>query len=205
MLTTGRALLISIFAAGLASATTIQYDLTCVDDGVCGGPSYGNVVLSQTDPMHVLVTATLNSGNFFTDNGAHNSLTFNIDGSPAINVASLLPSVFFYPAGTNNPPFGTFEYGIGGDQIMLNGHCCDTLSFTVSRQDGVDLSIDDFSSNAGGYFFAADIFSDGSTFAVAANDSGGGGIIQDISPEPWTFLLAGTGLVLIGLRRRIQR
>ena len=207
-------LIATTLLGGRLSAGTLFYDLTL--DGCTGGCGpvvpYGEIELDQgVDDQHVLVTASLFAlgtppqNSFFTDNGAHTALTFNITGHPDVSIGDFSDGTFSYTAGNSgNPPFGTFEYGISKSDS--NDHCCSVLSFVVGVSSGT-LHPEDFTSNSGGSFFAADIFSGqtGNTGAVASNgpcpDCGGGGTGQDL-PEPWSFALAGTGLLGLGLFRK---
>jgi hypothetical protein len=205
---------LSLFVASHASATPLFYQLdqNCVGSGCTSGP-YGTVELDQTDATDVLVTVTLEPGNFFTDNGNHSTLAFSITGDPAILVTGFNNSEFHFDGGpAPDPPFGmNFNYGIGKDNS--NDHCCSVLSFSVALSSNANLSINDFVAT-NGFFFASDIFvgsannGSGATFAVAANDpctDCGGGTTQEVTPEPWSFVLTGTGLLAFLLYRKFVR
>ncbi len=201
---------LSLFVASHASATPLFYQLdqNCVGSGCTSGP-YGTVELDQTDAKDVLVTVTLEPGNFFTDNGNHSTLAFSITGDPAILVTGFNNSEFHFNGGpAPDPPFGmNFNYGIGKDNS--NDHCCSVLSFSVALASNANLSINDFIAT-NGFYFAADIFvgATGQTGAVAANQQCGdcgGGTTQDLTPEPWSFILTGTGLLGVLLYRRFAK
>jgi hypothetical protein len=132
----------------------------------------------------------------------------------AITTTGQLISPFSFPGTTTEPPFssgslGQFDYGI--NESTSNSHCCSDLSFTITLSTG--LSINDFVANSGGFFFGADIYdvtlnADGATFGVASNVCSGGsdcGIPVQSLPEPFSFVLVGSGLALLGMRRLRRR
>jgi hypothetical protein len=190
-----------IVCSSIAKADQLQFTLSVSGcTGGCYVPA-GTVTLTQdAAAVDVRVDLTQPASGFgtgFIDTGgngksnSHTTFVFNIAGQPSITISNLSTG-FAYPADTNgDSPFGTFGYGI--DCITCgNGASNPTpppLLFTVGLTSG-SLSINNFTGNANGYYFAADIFSaqTGNTGAVAAP---GPGVAV---PEPSSLALFGFGL-----------
>jgi hypothetical protein len=179
--------------ASTARASSITYTLTqdgC--SGGCGTAPYGSITLTDDTTLAntVDVSETLISGDKLLTTGNHNALTFNTDVTP-ITVTDLTTGYTFIDSPSNNPPFGSFDFGITcsgcgpGASKPVGG----TLAFDVTGP--VGFSISDFVANSKGDFFASDIIgTTGNTGAVAA-------LGTSAVPEPsQTFLLL--GLMLVG-------
>jgi hypothetical protein len=195
--------LIAILAAASTASANLVFNLQDYGQctGGCGTGVLGTVTLTQFDANTVTVDVELAPNFFVATGGPHESFAFN---APAGITIGTLPSNFSDGASpTLDAGFGVFGYGITGPDP--SNHCCQSLIFNVSK---TNLSIADFGATTAGYYFEADIFgaSTRNTGEVAAlgcvsgDDCGGGGT-QSITPEPFSFVLVGSGLALLGLRR----
>jgi hypothetical protein len=193
-------------SAALAHADTLTYTLTqngCSNS--CGAGPFGTIVLSQTTVGTVNVTETLASGVRYAGTGAGDALEFNVTGvSGGVSITGITSGFAVGPAPDTASTFGTFLYSVTcstcqGGQV---GNPSGPLSFTVSA---TGLTLADFTANAGGHYFASDVFSNGNTGNVGANGPGtpGGTPPPTPTPEPSSLLLLGTGaLGAAGVLRR---
>ena len=176
----------------------------------CGGPlGCGQVTLHQNgNSVDVSVTLT-HAGSGFIETGSHTTFTFDLAGTPAVNIVFTSPGFHFDGSGTfTQAGFGDFTYGVScnssGSPLCGPGASNQVpppLQFTVSKTVGSVL-ISDFigNGNSPSSFFAADIFdgSVGLTGLVGATAPG------TPTPEPSSLLLFGTGLstAALFLKRR---
>ena len=194
------ALILSVPVA--AKCDSITYTLTTSGcSGGCGTSPYGTITLTQSG-NNVNVVETLNPGYYLinTGGGNANSLDFNLDKTATIT--NITPNNLFSNGGSDSAggTFGTFNNSIecSGCKPGASGvpnSDSQTLSFTV---DGVTLT--DFTQSTGGYYFASDIADYNGSRVVATGSvgaSGPGVPSAPVVPEPSSFLLAGTGLLVL--------
>jgi len=186
-------------------------------DGGCGGTvPYATVTLTQ-EGSNVIVTETLNPTytKGFVATGAGRSLEFNITGDPIITIIAnpgltsgftigtgTSPGVFEVgPAPAHVSTFGTFDYSVSCIVPSGCGHGAShpdmgPLSFVVKG-----VTINDFTANGGGFFFASDLQGVNGNTGNIANKTAG---VALVTPEPASMLLFGSGLLALGavLRRR---
>ena len=234
-----------VFTGASASAATYQSFLEYTEVGAFATaagmpnnntsntpPYYGKVVLTEGgsgNSAYVDVNVELyfdfkfvNTGN----DGNHTPFTWNIHDpspsstfgvtvAPSTNMASLWH--LNNPLITDQPPFGSFNYGL---------NCCDNggrnaiygpLNFRVTSTNGITMlgvggytdntgvhfgAGDRFTSNFGGWWFAVDAWAPGgATGVIAARDL----VIFTAVPEPETYAMLFAGLGLMGFvaaRRR---
>lgn len=178
-------------AAPPAKATTITLS-TDGCTGTCGTGPFGTVQLIQTTASLVTVTVTLAANERFAGTGAGEALAFNVLG-PAITIADITAGFGIGPAPASASTFGSFLQSVSctlckGGQA---GNPAGPLSFTVTRASGATIA--NFTANAKGYLFAADI--------VGNNGNTGNVGAPGTIPEPVTMSLMAGGLLMIALRR----
>lgn len=201
---------IVLCAIGLL-APQAKADITFV--GSQAGINAFNVTLHQVSDTEVQVTATLTEGALWfagTGGGNHPGFAFNITGVPvaAISFGSIsapwgASDFHLTSATTGGPDLGTFNYFVDNPGNGTSAKNVGPLSFDIIVSSG-KISIDDFTKNAAGYYFAADI-------ANAAGATGESGIsaastITATVPEPSSVVLLLVSVAGVGLvgKKRLQ-
>lgn len=179
----------------------------------------GTITLTQSG-ADVIVNLDLASGyGLLNTGGPHTPFAFNLAGSGALSILFNTPAGGTAPkgnfslntAGGDNTPYGS--YGVAIDYSAGNGSSkayYGDLIFTLSRVGGLDTN--DFITNAGGYYFSADLTDGTNTGAQAWSVRSGDPEITVLTettpvPEPLTIALFSAGLAGIGAmsrRRRLQ-
>lgn len=189
-----------------------------VSDGNGTGP-FGNITLTQVDSDTVHVNLVMNASPQYqlVQTGSHDSFGFNLFNSAVVNPnisITDLTAGFYVHSGFTNGFSGTFVYSVGcvGPTATKPPDACDNggsnpgpgpLDFDVNISVG-SLLVTDFTANANGYTFAADVIGPnpaGGTFTGLVESTGTGSNV----PEPLSSALVGTGLAsLFFLGRRIR-
>ena len=162
------------------------------------------VELQQVDPNDVFVNVTLtggatlfaNTGNPFPTN--HPGFGFNLAGAAITSANILTPtnlSTFHIGSDVTSPNFGSFAYYFDIPGNGTSGNDAGPLSFTVTRATGILES--DFTANAAGYLFVADILNAAGGTGLSAINTPGTSV-----PEPVSVSLVGGGLLGLGLLRK---
>jgi hypothetical protein len=227
----GAAFVGMLATAASASALTYTSQLEYQGTNAAHTPSFGTVTIDEVDANDVMVTVTLtNPGSLFVNTGgAHDPFLFSLLGSSDHVAVTDGPGQKFTYDGSGSfsaTPFGTFTNKIGccggeSKKGQANGNP-PPLVFTVSNLGGmtfagVGATFDSttgrllnqgtgnrFTSNAGGWWFSADIYDSGTgqTYNVAARDA----FIPHTPgvPEPatWALMIMGFGGAGAMLRRR---
>lgn len=208
-----------------AQATVIVYNLTAVTDAQTAYFNTKGTVITKSTVLGTVTmddhysttgvdfTVQLVSGatnplfGYFTDNGnGHVAFGYNVASpSKVTSVTNLTSGFAIGPANSANSPFGNYTNTIA---CPATGVACGTgasnstanvLRFKVN---GTGLSAVSFAKNTDGYYFAADIFLNGMTGAIA---TGSGGTVTPPSgkaPEPGSLALVGLGILAFAARRR---
>ena len=193
-----------VLCALVLLAPKAKADLVFV--GSQAGLNAFDVTLHQVSATDVRVTATLTQGALWfanTGSGNHPGFAFNIAGDPAISIGNISApwnALEFHiaPVTTNGPGLGTFMYFVDNPGNGTSAANAGPLSFDVILGSGI--SINDFTRNAAGYYFAADI---ANAFG-ATGESGISAGPDATAPEPSSMallLISVAGVGLVGKKR----
>jgi hypothetical protein len=191
-----------------APASAITFDLNEISASNIGTGSQGLVTLTPNalDPTHKIdVVVSLSDGVLMVNSGGpHTPFVFNLASAVADSTVKVM-SVNFEPVIGSQPatPYGDFTNGIAYNGQNGGGHGSHgPLEFFVFNANGITIS--DFVTNSGGYYFAADLYGTGgnagsvaatSTVAVPAPVVGAG----------LPGLIGACGALLAFARRRRSR
>jgi len=198
------AMLALLAVAPAMKASTITYTLTqdgCT--GGCGTGPFGTIQLTDAGAgsTSVTVLVTLAAGERFAGTGAGDALEFNVAGP--ITITGISTGFAVGPAPDTASTFGTFLASVtctactGGNA----GNPPGPLSFTVNKATGI--TINSFTANAAGFFFASDIVGASGNPPPTGNVAAIG--TTTTTPEPISSALVGGGLISLFLLRRRAR
>jgi PEP-CTERM motif len=199
-------LALSFGAASMANATIFTFTQSGCSTS-CGTGPFGAVTVTNdaTDLGSLDVLVQLFSGVQFNGAGnsaTHNSLAFDLVGSPTVTYKNLGVQPFADSgAMSNEAPFGAFGYSLDYTGPNHNPTGVTTLSFeifsaTASALHPLVLGSTDY--NGTPLYFGADIASNGQTGNVGAV-MGTGGVPE---PASWALMLVGFGGLGAALRLR---
>jgi hypothetical protein len=202
------AALLAITAAvsGVASPAhagpTLTFNLNQISDPSIGSGSQGTVTLTQFSATTVDVTVAIAPDLFINTGGPHTPFAFDTTVS-GLSASFITPpggvfakgTLSYDAAGGSNTPYGSFSRAIDSSACngTVNGYG-GILEFALSLATG--LSTTDFVSNAGGYYFSADVSNGTNAGAIASF-----GPIPASVPEPASMTLLGAGLFCFGVIR----
>ena len=191
-----------------APASAITFDLNEISTSNIGTGSQGLVTLTPDalDPTHKIdVVVSLSDGVLMVNSGGpHTPFVFNLASAVAGSTVTVT-SVNFEPVIGSQPatPYGDFTNGIAYNGQNVVGHGSHVpLEFFVFNANVITIS--DFVTNSGGYYFATDLYGTGgnagsvaatSTVAVPAPVVGAG----------LPGLIGACGALLAFARRRRSR
>lgn len=194
--------------AGASQATTLVSDFTL--DGASGGlgvaAPYGEVVVDDAGGA-LAFTVTLFDGLKFRNapDPNHHSFSFNLGGLAATIGGITDNGVGTFtvePGSVNQAPFGSFQLGLECNSCSTgyNANSPSVLSFTVTKQGGGALTVDNLTKNTNGDYFAADVTNTyGDTGNIGANS------LKAAVPEPNTWLIMLLGFTGLGAALRYRR
>jgi len=210
----------ALLCATGAHATTLHSYVLDISSGCCGSGPYGTVTLTENGANEVDFSVTLNDPFVFVSSGFPGVFAFNVNVASAdltitLDAASIAAGFSGGSAGTNSHPehmngFGFFDYVIlpDADHGSPSNPIGKSLSFSVVSASPIGIA--SFESNSINGSFASFFGADVKNTTLSSNETGivghgdGGGIPQDVVPEPGTFLIAGIGLAALGLFRRTR-
>jgi hypothetical protein len=202
-----KALMAACCALGALAASPAHAALVFNLDKISGttiaplNTSVGTVTLTQNgaDEVDVLVTllpgtSTTHAVELINSGGPHTPFVFSLKPAKSgATVSVISPSPTFYAlSGTqSDTPYGSFTNGIGYTGQNGGGHGnAGPLSFSVT--DAAGISVSDFTRNASGYYFAADVI----------GPSGGTGSVSAV-PLPGAVTMFGAAFMgLVGFAAR---
>ena len=195
------------FASQTAMADTFNLS-NCVSTNsqICGPSSWGTVSLTQNGSKQVDFSISMASGFKLFGFG------WNFLGTAVgLDVLSANPSppwankTNFTNSG-NRDGFGSFDYFLSDPN---GSNATSTLTFSVKRNDGSDLSVSDLKelSNGGGSgkaYFVAEVTASPCSTTSQLPCTGWSGVGEQTTPvpEPASLLLIGSGISAIVVRRR---
>jgi PEP-CTERM motif len=201
----------ALAAVALATAAlpaTAQYAFNATEVVKFGGPTYGNVTLTQAG-ADVDFRVDLRGDMNFLTTGGHNVFAFNGTGVVLSDIIDIqdasLAQTFKAVVPGIDPPFGSFTFGIVCDTGCSTGGSAggyaDPLTFTVQNAVIADfLSKSTGAGSLGPAYFAADVI------LTSGDNKGATGSIGVTAavPEPETcaLMLAGLGMMGFMARRR---
>jgi hypothetical protein len=211
--------------AGSASALTYTSKLEYTSSAGPVSPAYGLVTIDEVDANNVKVTVDLGDMlDLFVDTGAHWMFTFNLVDDPNSTVTVLTPlggsgPITYQGEGSfTQPGFGTFTNAFACCGKGSSNGKVDPFVFNVQNSNGITFggvgatfdgdnrligagTGNRFTSNAGGWWFTADVFGpELKTFAIGAKDAFGPGGVPE--PTTWVLMILGFGGAGAMLRRR---
>ena len=209
-------LLTTVSALGLCAvalpAAAVDYSFGATEVAAFGAPTYGTVSLTDNGLGGVLFKVQLDPEFNFVETGNHFLFSFNGTGVSLGDISNITvagPQTFTATStSVQNPPFGTFQFGIQCATGCFNGGSgggyVDPLMFTVANASiGDFLVLSTGAGSLGPAYFAADVIWTSDTQSFGA--TGAIGVVTTPVPEPETYALFLAGLGAVGFTARRRR